>query len=66
MSPLFGHLVGGVILLLMSVFIGIWFWAWRPRHKPVFDALAEIPMRDADADDETETGGGGGPRATGP
>ena len=47
MSALFGHLVGVLILLLMSVFIGIWYWAWRPRHKPAFDELAEIPMRDA-------------------
>ncbi|HEX7062350.1 MAG TPA: cbb3-type cytochrome c oxidase subunit 3 [Woeseiaceae bacterium] len=66
MSTFFGHLVGVVILLLMGVFIGIWFWAWRPRHKPVFDALAEMPMRDADAGDGTKAGGGSGPRAPGP
>ena len=66
MSTFFGHLVGVVILLLMGVFIGIWFWAWRPRHKPVFDALAEIPMHDADVAGDTETGGGVGPRAAGP
>lgn len=46
MSPLFGHLVGVMILLLMVVFIGIWIWAWRSRHKPTFDALAAIPMRE--------------------
>lgn len=49
MSGLFGHLVGVLILLLMGIFIGIWYWAWRPRHKPTFDALAEIPMHDAGA-----------------
>jgi cytochrome c oxidase cbb3-type subunit IV len=46
MSGLWGHFVGVVILLLMAVFIGIWFWAWRPRHKETFDALAAIPMQD--------------------
>jgi len=50
MSPLFGHLVGVMIVLLMIVFVGIWVWAWRPRHKPTFDALAAIPMREGCAD----------------
>jgi cytochrome c oxidase cbb3-type subunit IV len=62
MSGLWGHLVGVVILLLMAVFIGIWFWAWRPRHKGTFDELAALPMRDgqsalgesAQRDDGTE------------
>lgn len=48
MSGLWGHLVGVVILILMAVFIGIWVWAWRPRHRPTFDALAELPMRDGE------------------
>ncbi|MFO7286221.1 MAG: cbb3-type cytochrome c oxidase subunit 3 [Gammaproteobacteria bacterium] len=48
MTPLYGHIVGFLILLLMSVFLTIWFWAWRPRHKPTFDALAAIPMQDND------------------
>lgn len=46
MSGLWGHLVGVLILIMMATFIGIWVWAWRPRHRRVFDALAEIPMRD--------------------
>ena len=49
MSGLWGHLVGVLILVMMTVFIGIWFWAWRPRHRRVFDALAEIPMLDGRA-----------------
>ncbi|HEY8521062.1 MAG TPA: cbb3-type cytochrome c oxidase subunit 3 [Gammaproteobacteria bacterium] len=48
MSGLSGHLVGVLILVLMITFIGIWVWAWRPRHRPVFDALARIPMLDND------------------
>src|SRR5690606_31787321 len=48
MTSLYGHIVGFLILLLMSVFLTIWFWAWRPRHKATFDALAAIPMQDND------------------
>ncbi len=62
MNGLFGHLVGVLILLLMAVFIGIWYWAWRPRHKPVFDALAEIPMHDANAAAAGEVGAASGRR----
>lgn len=46
MSGLWGHLIGVLIVLMMAVFIGIWVWAWRPRHRAVFDALAELPMRE--------------------
>ena len=65
MSGLFGHLVGVLILLLMGVFLGIWYWAWRPRHKPAFDALAEIPMHDGGAAPEEGIEGGAGPREAG-
>ncbi len=65
MSGVFGHLVGVLILLLMSVFIGIWYWAWRPRHKPTFDALAEIPMHDGSAAPGESIEGGAGPRDAG-
>ena len=40
MSPLWGHLIGFVTLVLMLAFIGIWAWAWLPYHKRAFDALA--------------------------
>ncbi|HEU4617357.1 MAG TPA: cbb3-type cytochrome c oxidase subunit 3 [Gammaproteobacteria bacterium] len=56
MSTLFGHLVGVGIVGLMLVFLGIWYWAWRPRHKPTFDALARMPL----LEDETETEIGAG------
>lgn len=57
MTPYFGHVVGVMIVLLMAVFVGIWIWAWRPRHKATFDALAEIPMREAAADAFTDRPG---------
>ena len=46
MSNAWGHVVGIVTLVLMASFIGIWIWAWRPRHARVFDSLARIPMAD--------------------
>jgi cbb3-type cytochrome oxidase subunit 3 len=47
-SELAGHAVGVVTLLLMLVFLGIWYWAWRPRHRASFDALARLPMCEAE------------------
>jgi cytochrome c oxidase cbb3-type subunit 4 len=44
MSTLWGHVLGVLTVVLMLVFIGIWYWAWRPRHRATFDALAELPM----------------------
>ena len=46
MSPVWGHVVGVIIVLLMLTFIGVWLWAWLPHHKKAFDALARLPMRD--------------------
>lgn len=44
MSDIWGHLIGVVILILMAAFIGIWIWAWRPRHKPLFRRMARLPL----------------------
>ena len=46
MNPLWGHLIGVMILLLLVVFVGIWVWAWSPHHKQDFDQLAELPLHD--------------------
>jgi cytochrome c oxidase cbb3-type subunit 4 len=48
MSPFWGHLAGVMIVLMMVSFIGIWIWAWRKYHKPVFDRMAQLPMQDDD------------------
>jgi len=48
MNPLWGHLIGVMIVLLMVVFLGIWIWAWLPHHKTVFDELALLPLDDED------------------
>ena len=48
MSPFWGHLAGVMIVLMMLSFIGIWIWAWRKYHKPVFDQMASLPMEDED------------------
>lgn len=48
MNPFWGHLAGVLIVLTMVSFIGIWIWAWRKYHKPVFDQMAQLPMQDDD------------------
>ena len=39
-----GHLYGISILVLMSLFLGIWAWAWSRHNKPAFDAAARLPL----------------------
>ncbi len=46
MNPLWGHLIGVTIVVLMCAFIGIWIWAWLPYHRKTFNQLAQIPMED--------------------
>jgi cytochrome c oxidase cbb3-type subunit 4 len=46
MNPVWGHVAGVFIVLMMVTFIGIWIWAWLPRHKRVFGDLAQLPMQD--------------------
>ncbi|HET7266642.1 MAG TPA: cbb3-type cytochrome c oxidase subunit 3 [Oleiagrimonas sp.] len=52
MNPMWGHILGVVTVVLMCTFIGIWIWAWRKQHKPVFNRMAAIPMEDEPADDD--------------
>lgn len=53
MNPVWGYIAGGVTLLLLLTFIGIWIWAWLPGHKKAFRAMSKIPMQD---DDDAPTG----------
>ncbi|HET7662584.1 MAG TPA: cbb3-type cytochrome c oxidase subunit 3 [Rhodanobacteraceae bacterium] len=46
MNPIWGHVVGVITVILMSTFLGIWYWAWRKSHKPTFSRLAALPMED--------------------
>jgi cytochrome c oxidase cbb3-type subunit 4 len=48
-TPLWGHVVGAVTVVLLLVFVAIWAWAWLPRHSRRFDELARMPMLDANA-----------------
>ncbi len=41
-----GHVFGVVTVVLMIVFVGIWYWAWRPRHRRTFERLATMPLED--------------------
>lgn len=46
MSALWGNLIGVFTVVLLVTFIGIWIWAWRKRHKDVFDRMARLPLED--------------------
>ncbi len=44
MSDIWGHLIGVVIILLIVAFVGVWIWAWLPRHHRVFSRMARVPL----------------------
>ena len=44
MNPVWGHIAGVFIVLMLVSFIGIWIWAWRKRHKATFDRMARLPL----------------------
>ena len=46
MNPLWGHVAGIFIVVMMTTFIGIWIWAWRKRHRSSFKRMSELPMED--------------------
>ena len=46
MSPIWGHAIGVLIILLLLIFSGVWLWAWLPYHQKAFDALARLPSED--------------------
>jgi cytochrome c oxidase cbb3-type subunit 4 len=33
----------------MAAFLGVWIWAWLPRHRRPFGRLARLPMEDGAA-----------------
>lgn len=46
MNEIHGIVSGVFTIVLMVTFLAIWLWAWRPRHRPTFDALAGLPLED--------------------
>ncbi len=44
MNDIWGHLIGVVIILLIVAFVGVWIWAWLPRHHRVFSRMARVPL----------------------
>lgn len=44
MSDIWGHLIGVVIIFLIVAFVGVWIWAWLPRHHRVFSRMARVPL----------------------
>ncbi|OOG38530.1 MULTISPECIES: cbb3-type cytochrome c oxidase subunit 3 [unclassified Rhodanobacter] len=58
MSPVWGQIAGAFILAMMITFIGIWIWAWRKRHKKVFDQMAQLPMQEDTEEQPADTQAG--------
>jgi cytochrome c oxidase cbb3-type subunit 4 len=68
MGGYWGHAVGVITLILLIAFLGLWIWAWLPRHKRVFDRMARLPLENDAApppgsgengnDSDTRTEGG--------
>lgn len=58
MSPFWGDAVGVFILIMMATFIGIWVWAWRPRHDSNFRRMARLPMECEVVEQRTHREGG--------
>lgn len=54
MSPVWGHVAGVIIVLMMLTFIGIWIWAWRKYHKSTFNRMSRLPMEDERETDNEE------------
>lgn len=62
MNPIWGPIAGAFIIVMMLTFIAIWIWAWLPRHKRGFDALARLPLEDEDGATAPDTGETAGDR----
>jgi cytochrome c oxidase cbb3-type subunit 4 len=43
-----GLLRGIFTVLMLMLFVCICFWAWSSRRKPVFDAVARLPLESDD------------------
>lgn len=55
MNPVWGEIAGAFILTMMITFVGIWIWAWRKRHRRVFDQMAKLPMHEDLDEQPTDT-----------
>ncbi len=55
LNPIWGHITGVFIGVMMITFIGIWIWAWRKYHKPTFNRMAHLPLEDEPATDASTT-----------
>ena len=39
---------GIVTAVLLVLFVGGWFWAWRPERQQDFDEAAQLPLSDGE------------------
>ena len=51
-------LSGIITIVLTLLFVAIWIWAWQPRHRRDFEAIARLALDEntADANRNAETG----------
>lgn len=47
-----GTLSGIMTAVLMVLFIGIWIWAYSPRRRAGFDALARLPLEESGTEEK--------------
>jgi len=65
MGGYWGHAIGVITLLLLIAFIGVWAWAWLPRHRQVFDRMSRLPLEDDEAPGNEHDEDGGKTRVRG-
>lgn len=53
MMDYWGHVVGVITVVLLVAFIGVWIWAWLPRHRAVFNRMARVPLDRDEAPPQT-------------
>lgn len=42
-------MVSGIVTaVLLALFVGGWFWVWRPECKEEFDDAAQLPLADGE------------------
>lgn len=42
-------LSGIVTAVLLALFVGGWYWVWRPERKSEFDEAAQLPLVDEES-----------------
>ncbi len=49
------------VVLMMAAFLGIGFWAYRPKNKSRFESYGDIPLKDDDQEPPSSNSSPGTP-----